>query len=207
MMHNNIFFKPTAFYKEYMILDMIEKNPNITQREMSRTIGIAVSMVNDYVDQYEKDKLIKRKKHSSKTVEYFITKKGTERRKLLNIWYLKSAQMVYQSAANNILEFLKGLIESGNKDILLYPAGEVTEIILKVINESPDFEINVVAIVDDDLNRRNTTLQNKKIITKEDIVNYPHDSILISSYKHHEKLLSNLIALQYPLKKITQFFD
>lgn len=51
-MGDNAFFKPTVLYKEYMILDMIEKNSHITQREMSKTIGIAVSMVNDYLDEY-----------------------------------------------------------------------------------------------------------------------------------------------------------
>jgi DNA-binding MarR family transcriptional regulator len=85
LMQDNQFFKPTVLYKEYMILDLIEKNSNITQREMSTQIGIAVSMINEYLDQYEKDKLIRRKKHSTKTVEYFVTKKGSERRKLLNI--------------------------------------------------------------------------------------------------------------------------
>ena len=52
-MENN-FFKPTILYKEYMILDLIEKNSHITQREMSEKIGVAVSMVNQYIDQYEK---------------------------------------------------------------------------------------------------------------------------------------------------------
>ena len=47
---DNRFFKPTILYKEYMILDMIEKNSKITQREMSQAIGIAVSMINDYLD-------------------------------------------------------------------------------------------------------------------------------------------------------------
>ena len=51
-MNNNKFFKPTVLYKEYMILDMIEKNPLVTQRQMSKEIGIAVSMVNDYLDEY-----------------------------------------------------------------------------------------------------------------------------------------------------------
>ena len=75
------FFKPTILYKEYMILDLVEKNKDITQREISKTIGIAVSMVNDYLDTYVKQGFIKRKKHTTKTVEYLITKKGTERRK------------------------------------------------------------------------------------------------------------------------------
>ena len=41
-----------------MILDMIEKNANTTQREISKAIGIAVSMVNDYFDKYEQNRLI-----------------------------------------------------------------------------------------------------------------------------------------------------
>lgn len=45
-MSNNTFFKPTPLYKEFMILDLIEKNKDITQREISLQIGAAVSMVN-----------------------------------------------------------------------------------------------------------------------------------------------------------------
>jgi FlaA1/EpsC-like NDP-sugar epimerase len=164
-------------------------------------------MINSYLDSYEKNGLIRRKKHSTKTVEYFVTKKGMERRKLLNIWYLKSTQQVYQSASNNILEFLNDLVKKGYKNILLYPAGEVTEIILKVINETPTCNINVMAIVDDDKDKCDKLLLNKKIILKEDIIKYKHDSILVSSYKHHKVLLENLLSLGYPKNKISQFFD
>jgi DNA-binding MarR family transcriptional regulator len=190
-----------------MILDLIEKDANITQREISKTIGVAVSMINAYLNSYEEKGLIKRKKHSTKTVEYFVTKKGMERRKLLNIWYLKSSQLVYQSATNNILEFLNELIIKGFKNILLYPAGEVTEIILKVINETTTCNIVAVAIVDDDINKRDSFLLGTKIISKEDIFEYEHDSILISSYKHHKVLLENLLYINYPKGKITQFFE
>ena len=40
------YFKPTPLYKEYMILDLVEKTPNITQRELSKNIGASVSMIN-----------------------------------------------------------------------------------------------------------------------------------------------------------------
>jgi DNA-binding MarR family transcriptional regulator len=53
-MSDNSFFKPTLLYKEFMILDLIEKNANITQREISNAIGVAVSMINSYLDEYEK---------------------------------------------------------------------------------------------------------------------------------------------------------
>jgi predicted transcriptional regulator len=52
-MNDNPFFKPTPLYKEFMILDLIEKNPSLTQREIGDAIGVAVSMVNAYLDEYE----------------------------------------------------------------------------------------------------------------------------------------------------------
>jgi len=149
-MSDNSFFKPTALYKEFMILDLIEKDSHITQREIAHEIGIAVSLVNNYLDAYEKKGLIKRKYISTKTVEYFVTKKGLERRKLLNIWYLKSSHEVYLSAKDNIIMFLKQIIDKGFKKILLYGAGEVAEIMLQVMNDDGNIPLEILAVVDDD---------------------------------------------------------
>ena len=52
-MNKNPFFKPTPLYKEFMILDLIEKDAKITQRAISDQVGIAVSMTNKYLDEYE----------------------------------------------------------------------------------------------------------------------------------------------------------
>ena len=203
----NLFFKPTVLYKEYMILDMIEKNTNITQREMSKTIGIAVSMVNDYLDEYEKKGFIKRKYLSTKNVEYIITKKGIERRKVLNIWYLKSTHFVYQSAKDDIFNFLNQIIRRGFKKLLLYGAGEVAEIILQVMNDDNSIPLDIVAVVDDDPEKQQKTFVNLPIISINEINKYPHDSILISSYTHHEVIYNKLISINYPKENIIQFFD
>lgn len=203
----NTFFKPTVLYKEYMILDMIEKNAHVTQREISQEIGIAVSMVNSYLDEYEKDKLIKRKKHSTKSVEYLITKKGEERRKLLNIWYLKSSHDIYLSAKDNITKFLNQIIDKGFKKILLYGAGEVAEIMLRVMNDDNKLPLEVLAVVDDDPNKKGHIVVNIPIINKEDISNFSHDGILISSYKHHIAIKDNLQKINYPKDHILEFFE
>lgn len=206
-MSDNQFFKPTVIYKEYMILDMIEKNPNITQREMSKTIGIAVSMINDYLNIYEKDKLIKREKHSTKTVEYFVTKKGSERRKLLNIWYLKSSNNIYIQAKDNIISFLNQIIDRGFKKIILYGAGEVAEIMLQVMNDDNQIPLEVVAVIDDNKDRIGEKLVNIPIITLNELSKYNHDGVMISSYKHHETIYNSLVKIEYPKNKIIHFFD
>lgn len=206
-MSDNSFFKPTLLYKEFMILDLIEKDANITQREISKTIGVAVSMVNQYIENFVEKGLIKKKKHSTKTVEYFVTKKGMERRKLLNIWYLKSSHEVYLSAKDNIIKFLNHIIDKGFKKILLYGAGEVAEIMLQVMNDDNNIPLEVLAVVDDDINRHNEVIVNLPIIGKENINQYDHDGILVSSYKHHEVIRRNLVEMNYPLEQILEFFE
>lgn len=190
-----------------MILDLIEKDPHITQREIASQVGVAVSMINSYLNIYEKDKLIKREKHSTKTVEYFVTKKGSERRKLLNIWYLKSSNNIYIQAKDNIISFLNQIIDKGFKKIILYGAGEVAEIMLQVMNDDNQIPLEVVAVIDDNKDRVGDKLVNLPIITLNELSKYSHDGIMISSYKHHETIHKNLVKIDYPKSKIIHFFD
>lgn len=206
-MNGNVFFKPTPFYKEFMILDLIEKNSKITQRVISEKLGVAVSMVNSYLDNYEEQKHIKRKYISSKTVQYFITKKGIERKKVLNIGFLNSSQKIYQLAKENIQVFLNRIIERGFKDILLYGAGEVAEIFLQVINTDKSIPINVLAVIDDDENKFDNYLVNTRIVSKGNISSINHDGILISSYTNNEIIYMKLLELDYDKTKILQFFE
>jgi DNA-binding MarR family transcriptional regulator len=206
LMKDNSFFKPTLLYKEFMILDLIEKDSNITQREISNTIGVAVSMINSYLDDYEKNGLIKRKKHSSKTVEYFVTKKGVERKKVLNISYLNASLNVYKSAKENIVEFLKRISEKGYKNILLYGAGEVAEIMLQTILVESQIPINVLAVIDDDKSKHGKSLVSTKIISLDNIYDYHFGGILISSYTNQKLILDKLLAMNYQKENILHFF-
>jgi FlaA1/EpsC-like NDP-sugar epimerase len=205
-MSHKDFFKATQVHKEFMILDLIEKDSHITQREMAKALNVAVSMINIYISQFEKAKLINVKKQSIKTVEYMITKKGTERRKLLNIWYLQSSLDIYVSAKDNIVIFLNQMIDRGFQKILLYGAGEVAEIMLRVLNDD-NVPLEVTAVIDDNMNRIGEKLVNVPIIGIKDIRSATHDGIMISSYTHSEKIYNHLISLNYPKNQIIQFFD
>jgi DNA-binding MarR family transcriptional regulator len=206
-MNDNPFFKPTPLYKEFMILDLIEKNPSLTQREIGDAIGVAVSMVNAYLDEYEEKGFIIRKKYSTKTVEYYVTKDGVERRKLLNIWYLKSSQEVYSSAINNIKIFLNQIVEKGFRKILLYGAGEVAEILLQAINSDTTIPIDVLGVIDDDKTKHGQHVLNTAIVPFTELDRLEHDGILVSSYAHHDMIKNRLLQSDYDSTKIIEFFE
>jgi FlaA1/EpsC-like NDP-sugar epimerase len=190
-----------------MILDLIEKNKNITQREMSLSIGLSVSMVNSHLDDYEKEGRIKRKKHSTKTVEYIVTKKGIERKKFLNISYFSTSQYLYNSAKENIESFLIQIEKKGFKNILLYGAGEVCEILLNALKSSKMTTIQALAVVDDNIDKIGDKIGSIDIISIESISNYPHEGILISSYTNSEGIYKKLLNVGYSKNRIIQFFS
>lgn len=206
-MNHNPFFKPTPLYKEFLVLDLIEKHPSITQREISEEIGSSVSMVNAYIDQYEKEGYLKRHYTSKIDVEYRISKKGREQRKLLNINYLKGTQTLYNSAKENIETFILQLESKGFRRILLYGAGEVAEILLHAIKSRVHNLLTVVGIIDDDTKKIGLTLADVPIIARSMMHQYTFDGILVSSYTNREQIKHQLQLLNYPSSNILEFFD
>jgi FlaA1/EpsC-like NDP-sugar epimerase len=206
-MHKNLFFKPTIQYRTFLILDSIEKNKDITQRELSKEVGVAVSMINAYLNDYEKEGLIKKNYKSTKTVYYYLTKRGIEKKKVLNIGYLNSSLGVYNKAKKNIIDFLDQIIVKGYKNILLYGAGEVAEILLQTIALNHEFPLNVICVIDDDVEKQGKKIVSKKIESVDIINDIEHEGILISSYTNNKKIIGKLKAKNYDSKKIIQFFD
>ena len=206
-MNDNLFFRPTIQYRKFLILDSIDKNKDITQRELSEEVGVAVSMINSYLNDYEKEGLIKKSYQSTKTVYYFLTKKGIEKKKVLNIGYLNSSLGVYNKAKKNIIDFLDQIIKKGYKNIILYGAGEVAEILLQTIALNHEFPLNVICVIDDDVDKQGKKIVSSEITSLDAINDIEHDGILISSYTNNKKIIDKLNAMNYDSKKIIQFFD
>ncbi|MFA7436212.1 MAG: winged helix-turn-helix domain-containing protein [Bacilli bacterium] len=206
-MKDNQFFKQTPLYKEFLLLDIIEGNSKITQRELSKDIDSSVSMINTYIEDYEKKGYLERKYLSNKNLEYIITKKGIERKRLLSIEYLKASHNIYDSARENILNFAMQIIQRGFKNILLYGAGEVAELLLQVLNSASNIPLNVLAVIDDDLNKQDKRIINYPIISIDYISDIVHDGILISNYSHRLKIFDKLLAFGYKKDNILTFFD
>jgi FlaA1/EpsC-like NDP-sugar epimerase len=190
-----------------MILDLIEKDSKITQRVMSDRLNVSVSMINQYLDEYEEEGFVKRRYITTKTVQYHITKKGLERKKVLNIGYLQASQLINSSAKENIILFLNQIILKGFKNIILYGAGEVAEIMLQVINTDKSIPLNAIAIIDDNPDKLNQYISGTLIIPLEKINSLKHDGILISSYTNNESIYRKLQKMNYPENKILRFFD
>lgn len=188
----NEFYKATPLYKEYQILSLISHNDSITQRNISDSLHIAVSMVNKYLKEYEQSGLLDIHYISDKKVEYLITEKGEDRIRFLNIGFLSSSTQVYEEARRSVLETLERVLSPSTKNIIMYGAGEVAGIILDVLRSELITNIKVLAVIDDDINKQGKFISNIEIIPLDRIREFEYDEILVSSYKQQNQILGKL---------------
>lgn len=206
-MLNNSFFKPTNLYKEYIILNLIEKEDKITQRKMSHELGVAVSMVNNYLDEYEKNGYIKRKYKSAKSIKYCLTKKGLNRKELLNISYLSATQKLSNEAKKSVLLFMNCLSEKGYVNLYFYGAGDVAEILLYTINSESFNKIKVIGIIDDDPLKQGNSIYGYNIQCISSILDTNYDGIVVSSISSCKEINLKLEKENVDSKKILNFFS
>lgn len=201
------FFSPTSELKELLLLQHIENKPDTTQQEVAKVIGGAASMVNVYIDRLESKGYLIRVYKSAKIVYYNITPDGVKRKNYLSITYFHELLELYRLAKENIEHFLLRLEDKGYKKMLVYGAGEVAETLLEIIKDRKDKPLKVLALVDDDKNKQGIQLLGYKIISKDDINEYIHDGIIITSYTYEDDIKNRLDEIGYPKEKIERFFS
>ena len=200
------FFKTTPLYKEFSLLSAISRDKHITQRDIASKMNVSVAMVNFYLDEYEEKGLIKRVYHGTKSIDYFVTDKGEERRKELSIRYLESALDVYNEAKLSCNVTFKKLRIKNFKKVLFYGAGEVCEMLLSVLNSDQSIDLGVIAVIDDDNKKIGKKILDKDIISLNEITNLSYDGILISTYTHTDAIYQKLIEQNIDKEKIVSFF-
>ncbi len=200
------YFTPTAELKELVILDHIEENENITQKELGQIANSAPSMINVYINEYEKKGYIIREYLSSKTVKYQITTDGIRRKNYLLITYLYELLKLYRLAKENIESFLNSLEDRGYRNVFLYGAGEVAETILSVIRDRENLNLNILGLIDDDPERQGKLLMGYRIIPLDDAIKESHDAIVITSYTYEDIIKKRLQEVGYDENKIVKFF-
>jgi len=206
LIKKDVFFNRTVKYKEYLILDLIEYNENITQRELARLASVSVSMINTYLSNYESKGYIRKEVLSAKNIKYKITAKGVERKRYLNIGYLNSSYQIYLDAKREVRKFIKDIINKGYKDIIFYGAGEVSEILLQTIKDDNTLNINVLGVIDDNTSKQGKYILDYLISSPKLIDDVKHDAIMIASYTHHKAMYERLVKRGYNEENIMYFF-
>lgn len=132
------------------LLDAVERG-DVTQRSLSRELGIAVGLVNSYVKRCISKGLIKVQQIPPRRYGYFLTPKGfLEKSQLVASYFVHSFDF-FRRARTSCEATLANAAAAGHKRIGLVGASELTEITVIVATE---LDVEIVAIIDDSITKR-----------------------------------------------------
>ena len=124
--------------REYIILKNIEKNERISQRELSKVLGISLGSVNMLLGKMMERGLIKAKTIPAKRAAYMLTPKGMMEKADKTYRYIKKNYNYINSTKEKIKDNLTTLLQEEEQVILLLQHDEIGELVKKAVDELSD---------------------------------------------------------------------
>lgn len=132
--------------KEYIILESIDNNSMITQRELSKKLGVSLGTINILINKMVKEGLIKIEKVNTNTILYMLTPKGFLEKVNKTYKYIKIHYSYITETKDKIKKQLLNLLENEEKIIVILEQDETGELVQTAIKEigSPGVQLSNV---------------------------------------------------------------
>jgi DNA-binding MarR family transcriptional regulator len=134
-------------YRSLRALEEIEKNPNVSQRELASQMGVAVGVANSLIHTLVRKGMIKIRGENNRSITYHLTKKGLGQKARLAVQWTLNTIDFYKEVRRLVAGGLASIAEQGVTSLVLLGATEMAELAVIV---SADAGVGVVGIVDPD---------------------------------------------------------
>lgn len=184
---------------ELQILQEIENNGLVTQRDLANRTGITLSYMNSYLKQLIKRELILVQKMDGRRFLYNLTPEGIVEKVKMTTEYAKWSLNNYKYIRERVIQLCSNLKQNGMNRVVICGISEAAEIVYIATIESG---LEIVSVVDDDC-EKNTWLK-KRVERLDSVASHQHDydCIIISDIGRSQKLAQKLYSLSIPLNRI-----
>jgi DNA-binding Lrp family transcriptional regulator len=192
-MNNNpkdFVFKPSERMRDLRLLEEIEQNPRVSQRELSHKFGIALGVTNACIKRMARRGLIRLKGFPPRRIAYYVTPKGFAEKSKLTLHFLSYNIQHYAEMKKLISKKLLEMQADGVKRVLLYGVGdemEVAYITLQGVN------LSLVGIGDEDEKNWGKIIFGYRVAGSKELRSLKADAVLITSTKDRDLFAKNLM--------------
>lgn len=130
----------------FRILDEVSKDGHVTQRNLSRRLGVALGLTNLYIKRLGKKGLIKIVNLKANRLRYELTPNGIAQKTTMAFQYVQDSYVFYREARKSLTKTFDGMKTAGTRSVVLYGTGDLAEIALLSLQES---QLDVAGVVSD----------------------------------------------------------
>jgi DNA-binding MarR family transcriptional regulator len=174
-------------YQALLLLEELSKEETISQRDLSRRLGIALGLVNSYVKNMVSKGHIRVTSFPKNRYKYLLTPKGIAEKSRLTYQHLHYFTNLYTTARKDFRELFHKLEKNGVKKIVFCGVDEVAEIAYLSLQET---DIELGGVIDPEM--ANATFFSYTVASIEDMASFDFDRIVVTSLKRRKTLLERL---------------
>ncbi len=194
-MGNPEFFRSPQEMRELELLQELEKNPVVSQRELSHKFGIALGLTNAYLKEMVRKGWVEIKGLNRHKLGYYLTPKGFEKKAKLTSHFISWKVQHYASLKDLIRERLAKMRASGVERVVLYGLGDEMEVAYVTLQE---MDLNLVGIVEDDEKFKPKFIFGYELERVSRVVELKPDCVLITSLMECEEKRVRITAFLDP---------
>ncbi len=167
--------------RELEILERLESNGYLTQRDLSKEVGIALGLVNHLLKKMVKKGWIKIKNIDSKKIRYLITPEGAREKSSLLYKRVESTIHFYLDAKRVIKDKVIHLKKEGIEDVSIYGINHISEVLFIVLKE---LGLELVCVVDN--NKKGEEWFGYDVIGMDQFVESNTTTVILASFDKKE---------------------
>jgi len=173
-------FRPPQEMRELSLLQELEKNPVVSQRQLSNKFGIALGVTNACLKRMVRRGWIRIKEIDRRKVGYYVTQKGLSEKTKLRIHFL-SYTFKHYTELKSVFDYKFLEMESqGIRRIVFYGVSDEMEVAYITIQRT---NIALVGIVEDEENWRPVKIFGYELKKLDEIMEMAPDAVFITSFR------------------------
>jgi DNA-binding PadR family transcriptional regulator len=182
-------FKSPREMRELSLLQELEKDPVISQRELSHRFGMALGVTNACLRNMALKGWIRVRDTDHHRTGYFITPKGTDEKNRLLVKRVAYNVRHYSQLKSLMADLLFDLQRENIQRLVFYGVSEEMEVAFITLNETG---VELVGIVEDEDKRPTRKVLGYEVGGVNDLLRFNPDGILITSFADGERRVTRL---------------
>ncbi|MEJ2599196.1 MAG: winged helix-turn-helix transcriptional regulator [Anaerolineales bacterium] len=114
--------------RELILLEQIERDPDVTQASLAAYLGVAVGTVNWHLKRLVAKGYVKVKRAQRRKLRYIITPEGIAFRARLTVNYIETSMRLYRRTRQRVRELLAEVQQSGYRQVSIQGDGDIADI-------------------------------------------------------------------------------
>ncbi len=184
-------------YRSLLLLDEISKNNDLTQRDMSKKVGVALGLVNSYLKNLVSKGYITVAAIPRKRYAYYLTPNGFAEKTRLTYQHLQNFTSLYRVARRDFNALFSSMRNSEIKRAAFCGLDEVTEIAYLSLKET---DMELAGVVDDA--GAGKRFFGMTVLPMDGIKNLNYDAVIITSFQGGAALKHGLMGRGVSEEKI-----